>query len=46
MLGLRADYEVNKHLSLGGTYMHMFERPYTQKVNIGDDPINNQDIWP
>jgi len=41
MLGLRADYEVNKHLSLGGTYMHLFERPYTQKVNVGDDPINN-----
>jgi len=41
MLGLRADYEVNKHLALGGTYMHMFERPYTQKVNVGDDPINN-----
>ncbi|HJW31500.1 MAG TPA: cell surface protein SprA, partial [Saprospiraceae bacterium] len=42
MLGLRADYEVNKHLSLGATYMHLFERPYTQKVNIGEDPINNR----
>ena len=42
MLGLRADYEVNKNLSVGGTFMHLFERPYTQKVNIGDDPINNR----
>ncbi len=42
MLGLRADYEVNKHLSVGATYMHLFERPYTEKVNIGDDPINNR----
>ncbi len=42
MLGLRADYELNEHLSLGATYMHLFERPYTQKVNIGDDPINNR----
>jgi cell surface protein SprA len=42
MLGLRADYEVNKHLSVGGTFMHLFERPYTQKVNVGDDPINNK----
>ncbi len=42
MLGLRADYEVNKHFSIGGTYLHMYERPYTQKVNIGDDPINNR----
>ncbi len=42
MLGLRADYEVNDHLSFGGTYLHLYERPYTQKVNIGDDPINNR----
>ncbi|MCB0665862.1 MAG: cell surface protein SprA [Saprospiraceae bacterium] len=42
MLGLRADYEVSKHLNLGFTYMHLFERPYTQKVNIGEDPINNR----
>lgn len=42
MLGLRADYEVNKHLSVGGTYMQLFERPFTQKVNVGDDPINNR----
>ncbi|MEZ4958433.1 MAG: cell surface protein SprA [Saprospiraceae bacterium] len=42
MLGLRADYTVNKHLTIGGTYLHLFERPFTQKVNIGDDPINNQ----
>ncbi len=42
MLGMRADYEVNKHLTIGGTYLRLFERPYTQKVNIGDDPINNR----
>ncbi len=42
MLGLRADYEVNKHMNIGATYMHLFERPYTEKVNIGDDPINNR----
>ncbi len=41
MLGLRADYEVNDNLSIGGTYMKLFERPFTQKVNIGEDPINN-----
>ncbi len=44
MLGLRGDYEVSKHLNLGFTYMHLFERPYTQKVNIGEDPINNRII--
>ncbi|MCU0345932.1 MAG: cell surface protein SprA, partial [Saprospiraceae bacterium] len=42
MLGMRADYEVNKHLTIGGTYLRLFERPFTQKVNIGDDPINNR----
>ena len=42
MLGVRADYTVSKHLNLGMTYMHLFERPYTQKVNIGEDPINNR----
>ncbi|GLR16897.1 T9SS outer membrane translocon Sov/SprA [Portibacter lacus] len=42
MLGARADYEFNKNLNLGATYMHLFERPYTEKVNIGDDPINNR----
>ena len=42
MLGLRADYEFNKHLTVGGTYLRLFERPFTQKVNIGDDPINNR----
>jgi len=42
MLGLRADYRFSEELSIGGTYMHLFERPFTQKVNIGDDPINNR----
>ena len=42
MFGLRADYEVSDKLSIGGTYMRLFERPFTEKVNIGDDPINNR----
>jgi len=42
MIGLRADYRFSEELSIGGTYMHLFERPFTQKVNIGDDPINNR----
>ncbi len=42
LLGLRADYEVSKNFNIGGTYMHLYERPFTQKVNIGDDPINNR----
>lgn len=42
MLGARFDYEFNKHLTVGGTFMNLFERPLTQKVNFGDDPINNK----
>ncbi|MEM1319074.1 MAG: cell surface protein SprA [Bacteroidota bacterium] len=41
LLGTRADYEVSKNFNIGATWMHLFERPFTQKVNIGDDPINN-----
>jgi cell surface protein SprA len=44
MLGLRADYEINKKMSVGATYMQLWERPFTQKVNFGDDPINNKII--
>ena len=42
MIGARADYRFSEDFSIGGTYMHLFERPFTQKVNIGDDPINNR----
>ncbi|MEO0778687.1 MAG: cell surface protein SprA, partial [Bacteroidota bacterium] len=42
MLGLRADYKLNDNIEFGATYLHLFERPFTQKVNIGDDPISNR----
>lgn len=42
MLGLRAEYRFNDDFSIGSTFMQLFERPFTQKVNIGDDPINNR----
>ncbi|MCC7506838.1 MAG: cell surface protein SprA, partial [Saprospiraceae bacterium] len=42
MLGARFDYELNKDITLGATFMNLFERPLTQKVNFGDDPINNK----
>ena len=41
LLGVRADYEVSENFNIGATWMHLFERPFTQKVNVGDDPINN-----
>ncbi len=42
MVGLRADYELDKNFNIGATYLQLFERPFTQKVNVGDDPINNK----
>lgn len=42
MLGMRFDYELSKDINIGATYMNLFERPLTQKVNIGEDPINNK----
>jgi cell surface protein SprA len=41
LIGTRLDYWVNKNLSLGFTHMRLSEKPFTQKVNIGDDPIKN-----
>jgi cell surface protein SprA len=38
------DYVINKNLSFGGTVLNLKERPLTQKVNMGDEPINNT-IW-
>jgi cell surface protein SprA len=42
MLGARFDYDFSKKFTIGGTMLRVKERPYTQKVNIGDDPINNK----
>jgi cell surface protein SprA len=39
--GTRFDYLVNKKFNIGATVMHETERPFTQKVQIGDDPISN-----
>lgn len=44
LIGSRFNYEVNKDLAFGGTVLNLTERPLTQKVNIGDEPISNT-IW-
>ncbi len=41
LMGARADYWINDNFTLGGTVMRLSERPFTQKVNVGDDPIAN-----
>ncbi|MFT4565278.1 MAG: cell surface protein SprA [Saprospiraceae bacterium] len=42
MIGLRGEFRFNENFTLGMTYMNLFERPFSQKVNIGNDPINNR----
>jgi cell surface protein SprA len=40
-MGARFDYYANQKLTLGGTVMRLTERPFTQKVSFGEDPIRN-----
>ena len=44
LIGLHADYEVNKDFLIGATMLNLTERPYTTKINSGDEPISNT-IW-
>lgn len=40
-MGARLDYYFNNKLAIGGTFMRLKERPFTQKTTFGDDPIKN-----
>ena len=42
--GINVDHRVNEHWNIGGTLLHLRERPFTQKVNLGFEPIANT-IW-
>ncbi|MBR6103514.1 MAG: cell surface protein SprA [Paludibacteraceae bacterium] len=44
LLGTTLQYDFNDHFTFGGTLMHLNEKPYTQKVSYGDEPISNT-IW-
>ena len=44
LIGTHMEYEFNKDFVIGGTLMHMSERPLTTKVNTGFEPISNT-IW-
>jgi cell surface protein SprA len=44
LVGTHFDYKVSDNFNLGATVMNLTERPLTQKVNIGDEPISNT-IW-
>ena len=44
LFGAHLEYEFNKDLVIGGTIMHLRERPLTTKVNMGHEPLANT-IW-
>jgi cell surface protein SprA len=44
LVGLHVDYEINKDFLIGATMLNLTERPYTAKINAGDEPISNT-IW-
>jgi len=41
LVGTHLNYRFSEKLNLGGTVLRLTERPYTQKVTYGDDPISN-----
>ncbi len=44
LLGTHLDYIISDNFTLGGTILHLSEKPLTNKVDIGDEPISNT-IW-
>ena len=44
LLGTHLDYRFSDNFNIGGTLLYLHERPYTQKVNFGEEPIANT-IW-
>ncbi len=44
LVGLDAQYRFNKDFTIGGTLLHFAEKALTEKVNIGDEVINNT-MW-
>lgn len=41
LVGTHLDYRFSNNFNIGGTFLHLTERPYTQKVNFGEEPISN-----
>ena len=44
LVGSHLDYRISDDFMLGGTILNLTEKPYTKKVNSGDEPISNT-IW-
>jgi cell surface protein SprA len=44
MLGVNTEYRFNEKFQIGGTMLYLNEKPMTQKVAYGEEPISNT-IW-
>ena len=44
MLGVNWQYDFSKNFQLGGSLMHLMEKPLTTKVPMGSEPLNNT-LW-
>jgi len=44
LLGTHLDYRISDNFNLGATMMNLTEKPMTNKVDIGDEPVSNT-IW-
>ena len=44
LMGTRFDYRVRDDINIGATILNLTERPLTQKINFGNEPISNT-IW-
>ena len=44
MVGMNFTYDFTKNFQIGGTIMHLSEKPLTSKVSMGDEPIANT-LW-
>ncbi|MDU1903307.1 MAG: cell surface protein SprA [Dysgonomonas sp.] len=44
LLGLNLSYDFSKDFTIGGTIMHMYEKPLTMKTGIGEESLKNT-LW-
>lgn len=44
LFGTHIDYKFSKNFQIGATLMNLSERPLTQKIDVGQEPVNNT-IW-
>lgn len=44
LLGLNLSYDISKNFNIGGTIMHLYEKPLTTKTEFGNDAVKNT-LW-